>query len=95
MATTPLFQKLPDGTFQLTGFLTNNVFTWARDYTGPRKRPVIHVQAPPTPRPRYHDASQAALACKGCGFISCRCQIAAPPKTMDLVIAQQRQQGRR
>jgi hypothetical protein len=38
------------------------------------------------PKPMYASESHRALACRHCGYISCRCTIPAPPSTLDEVL---------
>jgi hypothetical protein len=63
-------------------------------------------QAPPPPVPRpaavpsgrlgtFQSEAHAGLACRHCGYVSCRCPVVQPGSTLDAVLSVQRAQGKR
>jgi hypothetical protein len=69
-----------------------------------RRGETPSTPAPPVQRPAsvpsrqlgtFQSEAHAALACRSCGFVSCRCPVTTPGSTMDGVVTLQRAQGKR
>jgi hypothetical protein len=61
----------------------------------PVQTPVRPAAVPSGQLGTFTSAAHAGLACRHCGFVSCRCPVVQPGATLDAVIRLQREQGKR